>query len=40
MELVCIEIRLKKISAAGVTPKLLVTERTWTEKRLLEKGYN
>lgn len=40
MELVCIEIRLKKISAAGVTPKLRVTAMTWTERSLLKKGYN
>lgn len=40
MELVCTEIRLKKISAAGVTPKLRVTAMTWMERSLLKKGCN
>lgn len=40
MGLVCTEVRLKKISAAGMTRKLLVTAMTWIEDSLLKKGYN
>lgn len=32
------QVKQKKISAAGVTQKLLVTAVTWIEERLLEKG--
>lgn len=37
MGLVCTEVKLKKISAAGVTRKLLVTAMTWIERAVYLK---